>query len=51
MWTPSPDADANLTREGITEPKIECVGNIMIDAFEMLRSEIVKVIGQTSTNL
>jgi UDP-N-acetylglucosamine 2-epimerase (non-hydrolysing) len=41
LWTPSPDADANLSREGVAAAKIEQVGNIMIDAFEMLRCEIV----------
>jgi UDP-N-acetylglucosamine 2-epimerase (non-hydrolysing) len=41
LWTPSPDADANLTREGVAVSKIERVGNIMIDAFEMLRDDIV----------
>jgi UDP-N-acetylglucosamine 2-epimerase (non-hydrolysing) len=40
LWTPSPDADANLEREGVSPDKIERVGNIMIDAFEMLRNEI-----------
>ena len=40
LWTPSPDADANLAREGIPPERIECVGNIMIDAFEMLREQI-----------
>jgi UDP-N-acetylglucosamine 2-epimerase (non-hydrolysing) len=40
LWTPSPDADANLTREGVAVSKIERVGNVMIDAFEMLRDEI-----------
>jgi len=40
LWTPSPDADANLAREGIHESNIERVGNIMIDAFEMLRPNI-----------
>ena len=42
LWTPSPDADANLAREGVDATKIERVGNIMIDAFEMLRSDIVR---------
>ena len=41
LWTPSPDADANLAREGVAESKVERVGNIMIDAFEMLRCRIV----------
>jgi UDP-N-acetylglucosamine 2-epimerase (non-hydrolysing) len=40
LWTPSPDGDANLLREGIPPAKIERVGNIMIDAFEMLRDDI-----------
>ena len=40
LWTPSKDADANLLAEGIPPEKIECVGNIMIDSFEMLRSRI-----------
>jgi UDP-N-acetylglucosamine 2-epimerase (non-hydrolysing) len=42
LWTPSPDADANLAREGVDASKIERVGNIMIDAFEMLRGNIAK---------
>ena len=32
LLTPSPDADANLKREGVEPAKIELVGNIMIDA-------------------
>src|SRR5579864_7550376 len=40
LWTPSRDADANLIAEGIPPEKIECVGNIMIDSFEMLRPRI-----------
>ena len=40
LWTPSPDADENLSREGIPQSRVERVGNIMIDAFEMLRGEI-----------
>ncbi len=40
LWTPSPDADANLLAEGVPREKIECVGNIMIDSFEMLRARI-----------
>jgi UDP-N-acetylglucosamine 2-epimerase (non-hydrolysing) len=40
LWTPSPDGDANLLREGIPPAKIDRVGNIMIDAFEVLRHEI-----------
>ena len=40
LWTPSRDADANLLAEGVPAEKIECVGNIMIDSFEMLRARI-----------
>ncbi len=42
LWTPSPDADENLIREGVDPDRIERVGNIMIDALEMLRSGIEK---------
>ena len=40
LWTPSKDADANLLAEGVAPEKIDCVGNIMIDSFEMLRARI-----------
>jgi UDP-N-acetylglucosamine 2-epimerase (non-hydrolysing) len=40
LWTPSADADANLLREGVDKDKIDLIGNIMIDSFEMLRSKI-----------
>lgn len=40
LWTPSKDADANLIAEGIPPERIDCVGNIMIDSFEMLRTRI-----------
>lgn len=40
LWTPSEDADANLLREGVPPDKIDRVGNIMIDSFEMLRDTI-----------
>jgi UDP-N-acetylglucosamine 2-epimerase (non-hydrolysing) len=40
LWTPSPDADANLRREGVAAANIVRVGNIMIDAFELLRRPI-----------
>jgi UDP-N-acetylglucosamine 2-epimerase (non-hydrolysing) len=39
-WTPSPDADEHLAREGVPESKIDRVGNIMIDSFEMMRDAI-----------
>jgi UDP-N-acetylglucosamine 2-epimerase (non-hydrolysing) len=40
LWTPSPDADANLIAEGIDPSRIDFVGNIMIDSYEMMRSAI-----------
>lgn len=40
LWTPSPDADENLLREGIPQEKIVRVGNMMIDALELVRSKI-----------
>ena len=40
LWTPSADADENLRREGVDEARIERVGNIMIDSYEMLRQKI-----------
>lgn len=40
LWTPSPDADENLRREGISGEKIVRVGNIMIDSLEMMRNRI-----------
>jgi UDP-N-acetylglucosamine 2-epimerase (non-hydrolysing) len=40
LWTPSPDADANLAAEGVPADKITRVGNIMLDSFEMVRPQI-----------
>ncbi len=40
LWTPSPDADENLRAEGVATEKIDFVGNIMIDSFEMMRPRI-----------
>ena len=40
LWTPSPDGDTNLIREGIPAAKIQQVGNIMIDSLEMVREKI-----------
>jgi len=42
LWTPSPDGDEHLIKEGVSEDKIDRVGNIMIDSLEMLRSVIEK---------
>jgi UDP-N-acetylglucosamine 2-epimerase (non-hydrolysing) len=40
LWTPSPDADENLAREGVPKERIELVGNIMIDSLERMRPAI-----------
>jgi len=40
LWTPSPDADENLIREGVAPERIDRVGNIMIDSYEMMRPQI-----------
>ena len=40
LWTPSRDADENLLAEGVAPEKIDFVGNIMIDSFEMMRDRI-----------
>ena len=40
LWTPSRDGDANLLAEGVPAERIECIGNIMIDSYEMMREAI-----------
>jgi UDP-N-acetylglucosamine 2-epimerase (non-hydrolysing) len=40
LWTPSEDADENLKYEGIAPDRIERVGNIMIDSYELVRGKI-----------
>jgi len=40
LWTPSPDGDENLLREGVPAERIERVGNIMLDSFELMRGRI-----------
>ena len=40
LWTPSADANENLRAEGVPDSKIELIGNIMIDSFELLRDRI-----------
>lgn len=46
LFTPSPDGDENLVREGIAPEKIHCVGNVMIDTLIRLLPQ-----AQTSTIL
>lgn len=40
LWTPSQDAVETLIAEGVSAERVDFVGNIMIDAFEMLRDRI-----------
>jgi UDP-N-acetylglucosamine 2-epimerase (non-hydrolysing) len=40
LWTPSRDADENLRREGVPAAKIDFIGNIMIDSYELQRAQI-----------
>jgi UDP-N-acetylglucosamine 2-epimerase (non-hydrolysing) len=40
LWTPSPDGDENLLREGVPAGRIVRVGNIMLDSYELLRGSI-----------
>jgi UDP-N-acetylglucosamine 2-epimerase (non-hydrolysing) len=40
LWTPSPDADENLRREGIPAERVTRVGNIMLDSYEMVKEQI-----------
>ena len=40
LWTPSPDGDENLLREGCSPERITNVGNIMLDSFELVRGKI-----------
>ena len=51
LWTPSADADENLLAEGVGKDKIELIGNIMIDSFEMLREKIESSEAQTELGL
>jgi len=40
LWTPSADGSDNLLAEGVAPGKIDLVGNIMLDSFEMMRKRI-----------
>lgn len=40
LWTPSMDGNENLYQEGVAIDKVDLVGNIMIDSFEMMRDKI-----------
>lgn len=51
LWTPSPDADENLRAEGVVETRIERVGNVMIDSYELLRGAIEAANGRARFGL
>ena len=51
LWTPSADADENLAGEGVAADKIDLIGNIMIDSFEMLRDKIEASSARTDLDL
>ena len=40
LWTPSADGNEHLAREGVAAEKVELVGNIMLDSFELLAPKI-----------
>ena len=42
LWTPSPDADANLLAEGVPAERITRVGNIMIDSLVAAQPRIAE---------
>jgi UDP-N-acetylglucosamine 2-epimerase (non-hydrolysing) len=42
LWTPSPDAGRHLAAEGVADSKVSFVGNIMIDALEMVRGRFAE---------
>jgi UDP-N-acetylglucosamine 2-epimerase (non-hydrolysing) len=40
LWTPSPDGDQNLLKEGVAPERITRVGNVMLDSYELMRPRI-----------
>lgn len=40
LWTPSIDGNDHLTAAGVTDERVELIGNIMIDSFELMRDKI-----------
>lgn len=51
LWTPSPDGDENLLREGVSREKIHRVGNIMIDSLVMMKKQVESSDAFTSLNV
>ncbi|MDG2155415.1 MAG: UDP-N-acetylglucosamine 2-epimerase (non-hydrolyzing) [Gammaproteobacteria bacterium] len=40
LWTPSPDGDVHLAAEGVPAWRVERVGNIMLDSYELMSEKI-----------
>jgi UDP-N-acetylglucosamine 2-epimerase (non-hydrolysing) len=40
LWTPSPDGNEHLAHEGVPAERVELVGNIMLDSFELMAPKI-----------
>jgi UDP-N-acetylglucosamine 2-epimerase (non-hydrolysing) len=40
LWTPSIDGDEHLAAEGVPSWRVERVGNIMLDSYELMRTKI-----------
>jgi UDP-N-acetylglucosamine 2-epimerase (non-hydrolysing) len=40
LWTPSPDGDEHLRNEGVPDWRVQRVGNIMLDSYELMRAKI-----------
>jgi len=51
LWTPSEDADENLSRENTPADRVQRVGNIMIDSYELLRGPIEAAPGPAALGL
>lgn len=52
LFTPSPDADENLSKEGILQEKIFCVGDVMVDSllYHKPQAEQSQILSQLSLN-
>ena len=51
LWTPSEDADANLAREGVSDSRIDRVGNVMIDAYCLQAPQIDRAAASAALGL
>lgn len=51
LWTPSRDGNENLLAEGVPAEKIDFVGNIMLDSFELVRERIAEADTKTRLGL